>query len=333
MKEENKNFLKTGTFSAQVDKALKCRKMSKDELYRILTDKIGYQITKTNYRTSFDKTPNINYLIALSKALNVSIEYLIGIDEDIMLDSDFLSDKSTRKFKKYDGNYYFYFLPTVSNDHSEINIAKLSIRDGMVNMSIGTDHGDKTYLGKMHLSQTYNIGYINLVGQKFGELISLSFFDPIINDPNTQVAFLIGGMLSISSGDLKRFPVFSRFILSRKEISNIKNTAIRANLLLNTKYIVIEHDKLVEEIAKLKLKEKNQEIIERITNAFFKRQCYIIEESFIVNTIQRDYALSFNETMELLDVLRLSSITDANSKINKVLDSRLYTHIYLDDTN
>jgi len=85
-------------------------------------------------------------------------------------------------------------------------------------------------------------------------------------------------------------------------------------------------------LGKLKLKEKTQEIIERFTNAFSKKQCYIIEESFIINTIQRDYALSFHETMELLDTLRLSSVTDANSKINKVLDSRLYTHIFLVDT-
>ena len=137
-------------------------------------------------------------------------------------------------------------------------------------------------------------------------------------------------MLSISSGDMKRAPVMSRFIMTRNEVNEDKLDYIRANLSLNTKYINISPNaiKKVTEIIRHDLPFDIAEKIEnRLKNAFVKNEYYSIDESFICNTLMRDYNLTQETIDRLIALLRLNSICNANNKINKTLDSRLFNMI------
>ena len=54
-------------------------------------------------------------------------------------------------------------------------------------------------------------------------------------------------------------------------------------------------------------------------NTYFR-----FEEAFILNTVAKDFKLSFEQSINILNALRIKSISNANCKINHKVDSRLY---------
>ena len=67
MKEDNKKFINPSLFNERVLKVLKCKNITLDELYILLTEKAKYEISKNNVALYIQRTPNINFLIAVIK--------------------------------------------------------------------------------------------------------------------------------------------------------------------------------------------------------------------------------------------------------------------------
>lgn len=343
MKDANRNFVSPSDFSDRVKKIMKQKDISISELHAILTEKIKYDIEKPNLSIYLQRVPNTNFLVALSKALEVSTDYLLGIDNNLVYTDGFKYNYTSKNYSKYHGEYYFYFYPTVSNSPKGIHTAKLSIPASSLNkVHLDITNGEnknKHYSGNLLLSDSYSIGYITLKGDGFGEIVNLSFCDPTLN-MCTEVNLIIGAMLSVSSGDMKRLPVMSRFIFSRTEISEDKFNIIKANLMLNTKYINITAENIKDalefsidesldksldkpidkSLTKAKLVDT---VFTRLTAAFIEKKYYRIEESFITNTLEKDYCINESTINKILTTMRLKSMSNANSKVNRTLDSRI----------
>lgn len=332
MNEDNKKFLNTEDFTERITNVMNCKGITVDSLCQKLVDEVGYSITKNNLNIYLQRVPSVYFLIALSKALGVSTDYLLGL-EDVNLYStglDYCYDD--KKYKKYDGDYYFYFYPTVSNSPQKINVAKLTINKFVsykAKLVIETDEKDKkVYTGDFLLSDIYNVGYIILKGINLGEMVFLSFCDPVINGEVVKTQIVLGSMMSVSSGDFKRVPVTSRFLISRTEISKDAEEIIKSNLLLNTKYININLECISEALNAINFSESQiEKIIKRLTSAFSEKKYYKIEESYILNTLKNDMNFSITQTEKIISALRLHSLSNANNKINKALDSRIYNYL------
>lgn len=334
MNESNKHFINVEVFNKRVLSAMKARNTSLDALYHKLNKDIGYTITKNNLSIYLNRIPNTNFLIALCKALNVSSDYLLGLTETNIFDSDFDLNYESKRYKKYEHhNYNFYFIETASNTSKKVNKAKLSIKHNIsyqVSLSIETEEKyNKVYTGEFLLSKTYNIGYITLKGTEIGEVVHLSFYDPIINGDKLNTELFTGAMISVSAGDIKKSPVLSKFIVSRKELEQAKLDAITANLLLNTKYIEIDSENFKSALETCSLSDKQKEqITNRIKNAFNEYKYFKLEESYILNTLAKDFKLSKDEATVLVHSLRLYSNAKSNYKINRKTDSRLFELFY-----
>ncbi len=332
MKTENKEFFENNVFFSRVEYIMRCKGLNYDKLCYILNNEVGYIITKSNLKIYVtNRIPNVNFLIALSKALNISTDFLLGNDDKEISYNNFEYDYSSSDYNKYIGEYFFYFFPTQNNEPGTLLKAYVKIyykQYIQVSLTIPTDYLNKEYFGKLILSKNTPNGFITLKSKDFGEIVSLAFYHPPLNQISIQL--IIGGMLSISSGDMKRAPVMSRFIMTRNEVNEDKLDYIRANLSLNTKYINISPNaiKKVTEIIRHDLPFDIAEKIEnRLKNAFVKNEYYSIDESFICNTLMRDYNLTQETIDRLIALLRLNSICNANNKINKTLDSRLFNMI------
>lgn len=330
MKEENKKFLDIDTFYTRVIETMNYKGVSIDDLYKIINDEIGYEISKNNLNIYLQRIPNVHFLIALSKSLKISTDYLLGLTDVDLSTSGFDYKFHEKKYEKYQGHYYFYYYPTVSHAPNKINVAELEVDDELkVVLKIRTDEKDeKLYTGDFILSNKYNVGYMTLVGHNLGEKVYLSFCDPVINGSIVKVELILGAMISVSSGTLRRVPIMSRFILSRNEISKDKMDGVEANLMFNSKYINILPTSLEKAISKV-IDDNNQQtkIINRLEGAFEKKELYILEESYILNTLKNDIGLTFEQANTLLNAIRLESICMANNKLNQSIDSRLYEYV------
>lgn len=396
MKDDNKKFIEPNQFKERILKVMELKNITMEDLHDILNNEIKYEISKNNIGIYIQRSPNTNFLYALCKALGVSADYLLGLSDENILNSGFDYRYREKRYSKYECNdYYFYFYPTVSNSPTKVNVAKLSITyDGRykAELKIQTDENEqKRYIGEFILSKNYEVGYINLIGVNLGEIVNLSFHDPNINGEMIKTEILVGAMLSISSGDFKRAPVMSRFILSRQKIDEAHMDAIKANLTLNNKYIEIDEDCFIEAFNNVDLDDSLKEkIMSRLTSAFqgnnnfkfkdavnnldlndllkmkmfssltsvvhsndliklentinnmelnkllkdkiaselankFQGNTYFrFEEAFILNTVTKDFKLSFEQSINILNALRINSISNANCKINHKVDTRLY---------
>ncbi len=370
MKEDNKKFIDPNQFKERILKVMKLKDITMDDLHSILNNEIKYEISKNNISIYIQRSPNTNFLIALCKALGVSSDYLLGLSDENVLNSGLDYKYREKRYSKYEyDDYFFYFYPTVSNTPTKVSVAKFSIRyDGSykAELKIQTDEKEqKRYVGEFVLSKNYDVGYINLVGVNIGEIVNLSFHDPNINGDVIKTEILVGAMLSVSSGDFKRAPVMSRFILSRHEIADEYMDAIRANLTLNNKYIEIDEECFQEAFNNINLDAfLKAKIMSRLTSAFqgnhsfkfedainnmdldellkakiisdlsinFRGNTYFrFEEAFILNTVTKDFKLSFEQSMTILNALRIKSMSDANCKINHKIDTMLYDFLKLND--
>ena len=337
MTKENKKFVDVDLFNKRVESVLKAKQITLDTLYKILNEDVKYIITKNNLSIYLHRPPNTNFLIALCKALNVSSDYLLGLNEENSFNSEFDLNYNSKRYTKYiHDNYFFYFFETFSNTSTKIKTAKLSIKNNVffeAFLRIKTDEGyTKEYSGEFLLSNAYDIGYITLKGRKIGEIVHLSFHDPVINGDTIHSELFTGAMLSVSAGDIKRAPVLSKFIVSRKEIDQSKIDALKANLLLNCKYIEIDSENFSDALNNCNFNnELKNKIEERMKNAFNEYKYYKLEESYILNTLSKDFKLSKIQTYQLLNSLRLKSMAKSNYKINHKTDSRLFDFFYKAD--
>ena len=335
MTKENKKFVDTNLFYERVESVLKSKQITLDTLYKTLNDDIKYVITKNNLSIYLHRPPNPNFLIALCKALNVSSDYLLGLNEDNAFNSEFDLNYDSKRYTKYiHDNYSFYFLETFSNTSTNLQTANLSIKKNVffeAVLKIKTEDGYiKEYSGQFLLSNAYDIGYITLKGKRIGEIVHLSFHDPVINRDNMNCELFSGAMMSVSAGDIKRSPVLSKFIVLRNgNIDQSQKDALKANLLLNCKYIEIDSENFSDALRNCNFdSELRDKIEERIKHAFNEYKYYKLEESYILNTLSKDFKLSKMQTYQLLNSLRLNSTAKSNCKINSKTDSRLFDFFY-----
>ena len=340
MKEDNKKFFSDEIFYERITTAMELRGLTIDGLFKIICKDVGYEITKNNLNLYLHRIPNVNFLIALSRALGVSTDYLLGSKENKIKDNKSAFDfkYETQRYNKYKtetGSYYFYFYPTVNSFSEKINQGFLSIEQDNESKSysakliITTDeNAQKEYSGDLVLSSKYNVGYMTLAEPSIGEIAHLAFCDPIINTNVVNVEIILGAMLTISSGDNKRVPVMSRFILSRNKIAPEKYNILKANLLLNSKFIPISTDEIESAVGSLALHETTkEELIRQLKAAFKPKEICILEESYILNTLSKEIKLQLTEINDLLNILRLNSIESANNKLNVSAETRLYNAI------
>ena len=117
MKTENKEFFENNVFFSRVEYIMRCKGLNYDKLCYILNNEVGYIITKSNLKIYVtNRIPNVNFLIALSKALNISTDFLLGNDDKEISYNNFEYDYSSSDYNKYIGEYFFYFFPTQNNE-------------------------------------------------------------------------------------------------------------------------------------------------------------------------------------------------------------------------
>ena len=341
MKEENRKFITSDGFYERVKLVMDYKNISIDSLHEIINNEIGYEISKNNLNIYLQRVPNTNFLIALSKALSISSDYLLGISDEDLFGTGFNYDYESQKYKKYLNNdYSLYFYPTVSNSpqnhisgKQRVTKAKLSVFHDVsykAKLTIITDENEKKeYVGNFLLSDSYDVGYIYLHGTKLGEMVFMSFCDPNINGNVVKVEALVGLMISVSSGDFKRVPVMSRFVLSKVSVATEKFDAVLSNLILNTKYINLSDDSLSDALHNLNLSDDlEKELLSRLRSAFPPKTYRRIEEGYLLNTIKNDFNLPFDEIYKLINNLRLNSLDCvSNNKANKSVDTHLFRYI------
>ncbi len=301
--------------------------------YHILAKRIselGYSITGPNLRTYVtQRNLSLRVLIYISKALNVSMDYLIGNESGntIYLNDSFDVEFREARYSQYPGKYTVYFFPTRTNEPEELIEASLEIKPNSFFSELKIpvpDAQPKVYQGHLVLSKKTDTGFLHMVGTN-GELIQFTFNDPHTNQDRFR--FCVSALISVSSGDTKRMPTLSRAIISERKVAESGKEFLAANLRLNTKYLHIESTKLKETLA-LFLNSINaqgtDEICRRIPYAFKEKTFYDIEESYFLNTFRADNGLSNSQVEYLLKELRNASTGNINVKVPKTLDSRLY---------
>ena len=338
MREENKDFFKQNIFIDRVQSAMARRDMDYDQLCTLLNDKIKYGIVKGNLRVYIaQRAPNVNFLIALSKALGVSTDYLLGENDD-SLQEGINQRIYSKQYRKYEGKYNIFFYETKNNEMCTIKPARLEIsltNKYTVKMFVETkEGGEKEYFGTLQISESSPNVFI-ILNSTFGEIVSMAFYDESMNFQTFKCA--VGGMLSISAGDLKRAPVMNRFILTDYEVGEDKMKFIYAHLKMNSKYINITDTQLEKSVKDVlsgtEYADEIDKIIKRLKNAFYEKKYYAIEEGFITNTIRKDSELPVKQADELVAVMRNNSLANINSKINKSLDSVVFRNTYSDEDN
>ena len=334
IKEDNEQASPPGydrdLFSKRVRMVMHSEKIDYDAVAEKIS-KAGYIISDKNLKLYVEKrNPSLKLLLYLSKALHVSMDYLIGneVGNYITLNEGFDHEYDGSRYAQYSGKYIVYFFPTRTNEPEELIEASLTI-DGengffsTLEIPI-TDGGIKQYNGHLILSKKTYTAFLNMVGNN-GEIIQFTF-----NDPNTnsdKIRFCVSALISISSGDAKRMPTLSRAIISEKRLTDAGRKYIDSNLRLNSKYVNINKDKLLTVLRNFLDKENikdSDEICKRLNFAFKAKTYYSIEEQYFLNTFRAENGLSNRQTESLIADLRNNSMSSINCKTPRTLDARLY---------
>ena len=316
-------------FCERIEHSMKVSKLDWDDVVDRFSE-AGYEISKANLKTYiYQRNASLKLVLHLSKALNASIDYLIGNDvtPSNLLDG-FDKEYGGNRYKQYDGKFFLYYYPTRANSPEELIIAELTIHGSngySVELSIPVEDGAaKFYQGNLILSKKTHNGFITLYGEN-GEFVSLAF-----NDPNTfqyKYKFGIAALLSISSADVKRAPTMSRAIISAKRLTGKTVEIAKAHLRLNSKYVNISQQNLEATIDAF-FKDEGlpdvEDVKTRILAAFKPRVYSSIEESYFLNTFKNENNLTDIQAEELVARMREASLEAINNKIPRNLESRLY---------
>lgn len=321
-------------FVLRVEDLMHQAKVDYDELSKRFGS-LGYQITSANLKTYINKrNPSLKVLIYLSRALSVSLDFLVGNNECnlIPINDSFDREVYGSRYAQYPGKYIAYFYPTRTNDPEKLIEATLTISKShgfLTTLEIPIPEGDvKKYTGHLVLSKKTDTAFISLAGQN-GELIQFTF-----NDPNTnknRFRFAVSALISVSSGDAKRMPTLSRAIISEHRLTNEGLKFLEANLRLNSKYINIQEEELKETLYNFFEEEnisESESIYRRLISAFKAKTYYTIEEQYFLNTFCNENRLTDIQIETLIANLRTHSISSINNKTPKSIDSRLY--LFLD---
>lgn len=218
----------------------------------------------------------INF-IQICKALNVDPGYILNMDADLEL-HNMLQKNSLRKSKRdplvfkmdedefngYDGKYYCYFFPTISNETNllkgELVFKKSAVgeyceADFALDTNKFYDAGRKNrivkeYKGELIISVRMGSCYCLLHNTDIGEICFLIFHHMYLN--NEQLKCRLCTAATASAGDNRR-PAIHRMLISRDQIPEEHLHLLKSQLLLNSSDILISSKNL----EKLKTQEKD----------------------------------------------------------------------------
>ena len=331
-KETNPLCYDRDLFCERVEHSMAIAGISWDQLVERFSE-AGYEISIANLKTYiYQRNASLKLVLCLSKALNASIDYLLGnVITASPIMNGFDKDFSGSRYKQFNSSYYVYYYPTRTNTPEELIVATLKIKgsDGYsveFTIPINEDGAAKTkkYQGHLILSKKTHNGFITLYGEN-GELVSLAF-----NDPNTfqyKYTFGIAALLSISSGDGKRSPTLSRAVISSKRLTEKMVEIAKANLRLNSKYITITQANMDATIDAFFAEEGLPEVEDvkaRLKAAFKPRVYSSIEESYFLNTFKLENNLTDIQAETLVAKMREASVEAINNKVPRNLESRLF---------
>ena len=317
------------TFIARVEEAMHYTKVDYDSLACKFKD-LGYSVTSANLRTYItQRNLSLKVLIFLSRALNVSMDYLVGneVTFSSYLNENFDREIYGTRYAQYPGNYWVYFFPTRTNEPEELIRAKLTISEESLRCTLQipiSKGASKTYVGHLILSQKTNTAFLSMIGTH-GEIIQFTF-----NDPNTnqdKLRFCVAALVSISSGDAKRMPTLSRAIITEKAVTTDGLCFLEANLRLNSKYIDIRLTELqstLHEFLRQEEIEDADDICQRLQYAFKAKQYISIEEQYLLNTFKNENYLTDLQIEKLIALLRNHSMSNVNIKTPRSIDARMY---------
>lgn len=316
-------------FASRIEQAMHLAKVDYEDLAAKFND-LGYPITTANLKTYItQRNLSLKVLIYLSKALNISMDYLVGneVDFSSYLNENFDREIYGTRYVQYPGDYFVYFYPTRTNEPEDLIRATLSISKEGLNavLLIPVPEGvPKKYTGHLVLSQKTNTAFLPMIGTH-GEIIQFTF-----NDPNTnqnKLRFCVAALISVSSGDAKRMPTLSRAIITEKSVSIEGISFLEANLRLNSKYIDIQCSTLQATLRRFldeEAIEDAEEVCQRLQYAFKARQYVSIEEQYFLNTFKNENQLTNLQVERLIALLRNHSMSNINIKNPRSIDSRIY---------
>lgn len=330
IEQQDTSYYDKKIFCDRITEVMHRTNMDWDTLANKFCEK-GYTITSANLKTYvLQRNLSLKVLVFLSRTLGVSMDYLVGNEQTNtqVFHDGFDYEYDRQRYRQYSGNFFVYFYPTRTNEPEEIIVAQLQIeaeKHYYATLEIPIEDGkSKKYTGHLLLSQKTYTAFLSMMGSN-GEMIQFIF-----NDPNTfqnKIRFCVAGLISVSSGDLKRMPTLSRAIITEKKITDIGVPLISANLRLNTKYITIQEENLKSVLECFFNSEKignTKEIVERLTTAFKPKTIFAIEEQYFLNTFRNENNLSDLQVEQLIADLRNVSTSSINCKIPRKIDSRLY---------
>lgn len=168
-----------------------------------------------------------------------------GIAQDV---HTMVTDPSRIEFKGYISNepYYCYFFPTISTQHNllvgTLSFTRNDVKkkcDATLELRHGEkEHDIKRYKGSLIISQPQHTCYCTLSNlEEYGEICMMNFHHRyFLTESGLQCR--LASAITTSAGEQRR-PTVHRMLITKKKLSEETQELIKAQLLLNSKSIII----------------------------------------------------------------------------------------------
>lgn len=279
--------------------------------------------------------PNLYQLAAISKALNISLDFFIW-GKDICCE-DFCNSHGSEKLcvsgqelEYYQGLFHFYYLSTASNEdkvlHGRLNI----VEDGgfyALNMELDTGEtrfkGEpiiKEYKGRVLVSSALALGAVYLIfkSEYIGEICMICLRHRSYTVKNAECR--VGLALTMGAGDVKD-PTVHRCLLARDDLDTSFLEELRPWLGMIGNDISIEKDKFEKIIKEMVIKYPK-------TKAEFERTSkYAVSKEVValsVDELKKRLSLEKNEFVDFLTMLYWEADAIPNYKISQTDDMQFF---------
>lgn len=244
------------------------------------------------------------------------------------------TDRITREmsdsvFKGYDGKYYCYFYPTISEEKNFLNgILEISKYINQVKLKIVYSNAkendeieeiEKEYVGTIEISKSLGACYCILKSNKLGEMSFLTFRHKYLN--NKQNDCRMAEVLTVSAGE-SHYPTVQRMFISREEIQQKDLYLILPMLKLNCEEIIISKTNLEQLVKDFQLSQNFTDSIEEIST---KEEYYILQEKKLKDRLEEFILHNDNShnIFEYLIAVRERSIGYRYNKASRTVDNSL----------
>lgn len=276
---------------------------------------------------------DLNDLFSESESLDVRLRVPLTSWKNT---SRLICDPKSQDMLPYLGEYYAYFLSTVSSEDKILSgklvfsasqdnkrtLAFFSFETGKKNAK--SEPIKKEYIGELLLSPSMSAAYCTLKSEELGELSYLIFNYKYINYEKLECKVLLA--LTSSAGS-NRVPTVHRMIITRSEIPMSSFDLIRGQLFLNDSEILISESSLERFLADKRL---DRSFVDYFTRPEQKTKFlgvspvpyYYFDESII-----RSAPLNADVKREAINLIRLYSASPRYNKVGNKCDDFVYQTI------